>query len=155
MTVESWIHPLAAIWNAGQKVLALPTRDFTIHNVPQHFRSLLLTCRDIMEIWIQLNKYIPKAHLERPVKADETNNSAKDKARLTRTSKRAAGSPTPNSTFDESKSLMDPNLDLALDGSRASGPSQKRRRIAKDPTEAEQGNASAGGSRAGSSRARE
>lgn len=136
--------------------MALAKRDFSVVLLPQpQHRSLLLTCRNIMDAWIQLEKYVPKAYLERPVKADETNNNAKGKARLTRASKRAAGSPTPNSTFDESKSLMDPNLDLALDSSRASGQSQKRRRIAKDATEApEHGNASAGGSRAGSSRAR-
>lgn len=155
VTVESWIHPLAAIWNAGEKVVALAKRDFTTALLPKHHLPLLRTCQEIMNVWMGLAKYVPKDYYEKLVKVDETNDNTKGKDRSTRTSKRAASSPTPNSAFDGDKTLMDRNLDLILDGSHASGRSSKRRRTVKDASEAAQGNASAGGSSAaGSGRAR-
>lgn len=153
MTVELWINPLAAIWDAGEKLKALAKQEFTFALVPRHHGSLLRTCRDIMDVWTGLAKYVPKAHLERPVKVDGTNDKAKGKARSTRNSMRAANSPTPNSAVDGAESMANKNMDLTMEGSHASGRSVKRRRVLKNTSEAAQGNTSAGGSRASSGRA--
>lgn len=102
---------------------------------------------------MQLAVHVPQAYFEKPVKVDvdEPKKDTKVKTRSTRTSQRAASSPTPGSAFGGAGSLRDRSLDLIVGDSRASSQSSKRRRTEKDTSGAAQRNSGTGGSSAGGS----